>query len=242
MDNILENSISYDESVMPHTDRIIEAYLGEYASGKSENAIARAVSLAAQGRRVTLVDLDLAEPCYTLRPLIKPLAELGVEVIAWKTKQLAGIGETGQLLHPAARWALMREGDIIFDIGYDSHGTQFLDLLENPDGAAVRIILVANHSRPLTDTAEKLINYVIAVEGVTALLANTHMAEETSVELVLDGLVKTAAVAEKLGLPIDALSVSAEFMEKHSDFTIPAEINNDIELRVLRRLMPQGFW
>ena len=224
-------------------DRVVEAYLGEYASGKSENAIARAVSLAAQGRHVTIVDLDLVEPCYTLRPLIQLLAELGVEVIAWGTEQLTGIGETGQLLHPAARWALMREGDVIFDVGYDSHGTQFLDLLENPDDVVVRVILVANHSRPLTDTAAKLIDYVKSVSGVTALLANTHMAEETSVEQVLEGFVKTAAAAEMLGLPVDAVSVSAEFMDKYPDFTVPTDvISNDIELRVLRRLMPKGFW
>jgi Mrp family chromosome partitioning ATPase len=51
--------------------RVLEAYTGEYASGKSENAVNRAVELARQGRRVTLVDLDLVEPCYTLRPLKK---------------------------------------------------------------------------------------------------------------------------------------------------------------------------
>ena len=43
---------------IPH----IEAYVGEYASGKSENAVNRAVALHRQGRPVTLVDLDTVEP------------------------------------------------------------------------------------------------------------------------------------------------------------------------------------
>ena len=59
-------------------DRIVEAYIGEYASGKSENAVNRALTLAKQGREVTLVDLDLVEPVYTLRPLISLLEEKGV--------------------------------------------------------------------------------------------------------------------------------------------------------------------
>ncbi|MFA4884869.1 MAG: 4Fe-4S dicluster domain-containing protein [Desulfotomaculaceae bacterium] len=50
------------------TDRIVEAYVGEYAAGKSESAINRALEVVRQGRKVTLVDLDLVEPFYTLRP------------------------------------------------------------------------------------------------------------------------------------------------------------------------------
>ena len=57
--------------------RVLEAYIGEYASGKSENAVNRALELAHLGRKVTLVDLDLVEPCYTLRPLKRKLEEEG---------------------------------------------------------------------------------------------------------------------------------------------------------------------
>ena len=59
--------------------RIIEAYIGEYASGKSEMAINRALELKNQGRQVTLVDLDTVEPFYTLRILKKDLEAMGIE-------------------------------------------------------------------------------------------------------------------------------------------------------------------
>ncbi|MBQ6809887.1 MAG: hypothetical protein IJO94_00625, partial [Firmicutes bacterium] len=104
-------------------DRIVEAYIGEYASGKSENAVNRALSLAEQGRKVTLVDLDLVEPVYTLRPLIEMLEEKGIHVIAWKTEDTIGLGEAGSVLHPAMRWALKNEGDVILDIGYGAKGS-----------------------------------------------------------------------------------------------------------------------
>lgn len=48
--------------------RLVEAYVGEYASGKSENAVNRALDLLRMGRKVTLADLDLVEPCYLAVP------------------------------------------------------------------------------------------------------------------------------------------------------------------------------
>lgn len=71
-------------------DRIIEAYIGEYAGGKSEISINRALELKSQGRDVKLVDLDLVEPFYTLRPIKNQLEERGLEVIAMESKGLWG--------------------------------------------------------------------------------------------------------------------------------------------------------
>ena len=86
--------------------RIMEAYVGEYASGKSEVAINRALSLLGGELSVTLVDLDLVEPFYTLRPLKRELEGMGLNVIAWETQDVLGFGETGSLLMPQMRWAL----------------------------------------------------------------------------------------------------------------------------------------
>ncbi len=55
-----------------------EAYVGEYASGKSEVAINRARQLAQRQEKVTLVDLDLMEPF-----LIQP-PEVADKAIGWQ--------------------------------------------------------------------------------------------------------------------------------------------------------------
>ena len=104
------------------TPRIIEAYVGEYASGKSENAVNRAISLHEQGLPVSLADLDTVEPVYTLRPLKQELTEMGIHVIAWDTRDTTGLGEAGNVMHPAMRWALIRPGNVIMDVGYGVHG------------------------------------------------------------------------------------------------------------------------
>ena len=88
-------------------DRIVEAYIGEYASGKSENAVNRSLELVRRNRKVTLVDLDLVEPVYTLRPLKEELTAAGVNVIAWETEETLGLGEAGSVLHPNMRLSLI---------------------------------------------------------------------------------------------------------------------------------------
>ena len=64
--------------------RLVEAYVGEYASGKSEVAINRALELLHACEEVTLVDLDLVEPFYTLRTLKEDLEARGIRVVAAK--------------------------------------------------------------------------------------------------------------------------------------------------------------
>src|SRR5690554_1354287 len=111
--------------------RIVEGYVGEYASGKSEVAVNRAIELLNSGHpRVTLVDLDIVEPCYTLRPIKDKLSKLGLSVLAWDTRDTIGLGETGNILRAENKWALRREGDIILDIGYGVEGAKTLNLLE----------------------------------------------------------------------------------------------------------------
>jgi hypothetical protein len=154
--------------------RVLEAYTGEYASGKSENAVNRAVELARQGRRVTLVDLDLVEPCYTLRPLKKILGEEGVSVLAWDTGELVGLGETGNILKPEVQFCLRHPGDVILDIGYGASGVQVLNLVE---GAAeerdLKVYAVINIARPIFHSPSFFFLMILPLKIVNAMFNNS---------------------------------------------------------------------
>jgi hypothetical protein len=220
-------------------ERTVEAYLGEYASGKSENAVARALEIASRGEKVTLVDLDLVEPCYTLRPLIGFLSRYGVDVLAWEPGQTFGLGEAGQVLLPAARWALRRKGHIIFDVGYGAGGAGALNLIEDIENEVnLRYILVVNFSRPLVGSKEAMLKYINTIGRADGLIANTHLGVETSPQTVLEGLYLTEAVSEAAGAPIDAVAVSGVFNEKYPDFAQKTTYT----VRVLRDILTQGFW
>jgi len=218
--------------------RIVEAYTGEYAGGKSENALNRALGLARLGRRVTLVDLDVVEPVYTLRPIQEELTALGVNIVAKNKNDTFGLGETGTTLHPGSRWALRHEGDVILDIGYGVHGSRTLNLLEgaltDPD---LQIIAVINISRPMTAGINDIIFHVREMGRVDALLNNTHLAEETTVEVIQEGARTVAAAATALLLPMVATSAVEELARE-----IGEKDCMGYPVRGLTRYMQKAFW
>lgn len=218
--------------------RLLEAYIGEYASGKSENAVNRAVQLAGLGRKVTLVDLDLVEPTYTLRPLKKTLEQKGVSVLAWDTGELIGLGETGNILKPEVRFCLRHPGDVILDIGYGSFGAQVLNLIE---GAAeepeLKIYAVINIARPMTSSVSDIIEHVRSLDQVDGLINNSHLGDETDLDFVREGAQIVGEAAAALGLPVVATSVIEQLAAAVGE--------NDWyghPVRVLHRYLPQAFW
>lgn len=220
------------------TPRIIEAYVGEYASGKSENAINRAMDLNAQGLPVSLADLDTVEPVYTLRPLKKELSEMGIHMIAWDTRDTTGLGEAGNVLHPAMRWAMIRPGNIIMDVGYGVHGAEIFNLIEGAlENPFLKIICVINMSRPMTQNVELVVEYVRNMGRVDALLNNTHLDDETTVEIVQEGARKVYEAAGILGIPMVATSAVEEIAKEIG----PVDCMG-CEVRSLKRLMPRAFW
>lgn len=218
--------------------RVLEAYIGEYASGKSESAVNRAVELAHLGRRVTLVDLDLVEPCYTLRPLKRTLEEEGVSVLAWDTSELIGIGETGNILKPEVRFCLRHPGDVILDIGYGASGVQVLNLVE---GAAeeqdLKVYAVINIARPMTAAVPDIVEHVRSLKKVDGLINNSHLGEETDLGFVQEGARVVKEAAAVLGLPVVATSVMEQLAAAVGETDWYGH-----PVRVLHRYLPQAFW
>ncbi|MDA8096272.1 MAG: hypothetical protein C4575_11225 [Desulforudis sp.] len=220
------------------SDRIVEAYTGEYASGKSEVAVNRALDLAGSGREVTLVDLDVVEPCYTLRPIKKELAALGLNVVAWETRDTVGLGEAGTILKGEARWALRRSGDIIFDIGYGVEGARTINLIEDLEEELSFVVLaVVNASRPMTATVNDIVEHVRMMGRVDGLICNTHLAEETTAEVVQEGALLVSEAARHLGLPVVATTTVTEIARRIG----PTDAAGN-PIRALTRYMPRTFW
>jgi hypothetical protein len=217
--------------------KIVEAYIGEYASGKSEISINRALNLKEQGRQVTLVDLDTVEPFYTLRPIKKELEAKGLTVIGLSQEDSFGLGETGAMLSPRARWALMNEGDIIMDIGYGVNGARTLNLVEGAyESPELKIFAVVNYSRPMTNSRERIKEYVLSLGRVDAIIANTHLADETTVELIKKGNQEIIQAANDLGIPVEAMV---------ADERLSCQIGKEnlgIPVRFIRRYMPAAMW
>jgi hypothetical protein len=218
--------------------RIVEAFIGEYASGKSENAINRSLELLQQGREVTIVDLDTVEPFYTLRPLKKSLEQKGLRVIAWDPEETHGLGEAGSLLKQEMLWALRYSGDIIMDIGYGVHGAKIFNLIvgaeTDPD---LKIYAVVNITRPITGNKEDIVEYVQTLGRVDGIINNTHLGDETTKDLIEEGAEVVTAAAKELGLPVVYTAVVEDLRTQFDD--CDAQGN---PLKILHRFMPDAFW
>ncbi|MGE5390380.1 MAG: hypothetical protein ACM3PE_04880 [Deltaproteobacteria bacterium] len=218
------------------SERVLEAYVGEYASGKSEISINRALELLGQGRTVTLVDLDTVEPFYTLRSLKPELVAKGLQVISFDREDAFGLGETGAMLNPQARWALRRSGDIVLDVGYGVYGARTLNLVEGAyESQELKVLAVINYSRPLTGTPDRIREYVLDLGRVDGIVANTHLGSETTVEIIEEGNNEIVHVARELGIPVDFIAVDERFY--------PMEVNvSGIPIKYIHRYMPAAMW
>lgn len=217
--------------------RIVEAFIGEYASGKSEMAINRAIELKELDHLVTLVDLDTVEPFYTLRPLKELLEAKGLKVIGFSTADAFGLGETGAMLNPRAKWALMNEGDIILDIGYGVYGAKTLNLVEGAwESPDLKIIVVINYTRPMTNSIEKIEEHIKSIGRVDAIIANTHLGNETTLDVIVKGNNEIIKVANKLNIPVEYMAIDKSLYEDVKGYSFAAPV------KYIDRYMPAAMW
>ena len=218
--------------------RIAEAYVGEYASGKSEVALNRALSLLKKSSRtVTLVDLDLVEPFYTLRPLKKELEQKGLHVLAWDTDKTMGLGEAGNLIKPEMRWALKRDGDVIFDVGYGVYGAKKLKLVEGVDKGELKVFVVINIARPVTGDYMSILEYVRQLGPVDGMINNSHLGDDTDIEIIQEGASIVSEAAKTLNLPVIWTTADIRFA---GDIGPQDAAGNPVFF--LERHMQRSFW
>ncbi|MDR1617239.1 MAG: hypothetical protein LBR98_09625 [Syntrophomonadaceae bacterium] len=218
-------------------DRIVEAFVGEYASGKSEAAINRALELFSAGQSVTLVDLDTVEPFYTIRPLKEALIAKGLNVISFSRSDSFGLGETGAMLHPQARWTLMHEGSLIIDVGYGVHGIRTLNLIEGAyESPELEIVAVINSCRPMTNSVSKIVDYIKELGRIDAIVANAHLGDETTVKDVINGNMIITRAADILNIPVKYAGVDEKLRDEIS------KIDLSWRIKYFTRYMPQAMW
>lgn len=190
------------------------------------------------GRKVTLVDLDTVEPFYTLRPLKSFLTSRGLEVVAWETKELKGLGETGVVLHPDIPWVLRRPGDVILDVGYGVGGARTLNLVEGArESKELRIIAVVNIARPMTASRQDIVEYIRELGPVHAVINNSHLGDATDLDIINEGARVVTEAAQELGLPVEATVVE----EKWREAVGPVDIRGN-PVRYIHRYMKESFW
>lgn len=186
---------------------------GAFGTGKTEIAINLALKLRAEGRDpVTLVDLDIVNLYFRSRQKAYELEQLGIRVIS----SVEGM-ENADLpaLSPEINACFDRkDGPVVFDLGgSDLGGTVAAYLHRGFASEPSHHWLVVNPYRPFNQTAEATVEMAERIAArarlpITGMIANPHLINETTPEVIREGLAK---VREVTRYPLVYLSVMEEF-------------------------------
>lgn len=199
-------------------DKRVRIITGHYGSGKTEFAVNYTLKLAKEGYKTAIADLDIVNPYFRSREIEPMFLEKGIKVVASTIKSFAG---DLPALSPEIYTLLQDKSyEAVIDVGGDKAGATVLGRFYNHiDPAECDIFFVLNANRPLTNTKENAIRYIRSIElssrqKITALVNNTHLCGETSIEDILKGQELCEEVSRELSLPIKYVVTHISLMDR----------------------------
>ena len=182
------------------------AVTGHFGCGKTELAVSLAMALAQAGEpNLALCDLDIENPYFRSRERQELLESKGIKV--YSDPFNGRNGSELQVIAAAIRAPLEDPGcRVLLDCGGDHSGAMVLNQFKKYFQDDFRLLCVVNCNRPGTDTVEKAIEHIRAIEGttglhVTELVSNAHLIRYTTAETVIEGWEFTKNVADATGIP-----------------------------------------
>lgn len=206
----------------------VNVFVGHFGSGKTEVALNVAIQMAAAGKRVALVDLDVVKPYFRSRSARDLLLEAGVELVAPEGDDLlADI----PIVAPRVR-SLCRDGvtHVVMDAGGDDTGARALGSLSDVlDDETLAVTLVLNFRRPFTPDVAAAVVMAREIEAaarvkVTGVVSNTHLMGQTTASVILEGASLAAKTAAELCVPLLAVAVEDRMFEAVKDAALPGPV------------------
>lgn len=226
-----------EASALDTIDRRVIIFTGNYGSGKTEVSVNFTLELARRVKPVSIVDLDIVNPYFRCREAVELLEKEGVEVVVPRGETFAS---ELPIILPEVKGAIQRtDGRVVLDVGGDDVGARvlrgFAGLL---DESRAELVMVLNARRPFTDTVAGAVKMVREIEAasllsVQGLVSNTHLMEETTCELISDGVEMALAVGKELGVPLRFIAAMTEVADTLKNRNLPAPV-----LRMERRMLP----
>lgn len=194
------------DTVFASAKKRVIIFTGNYGSGKTEVSVNFTLGLATREPDLAIVDLDIVNPYFRCREAIGPLEEAGIEVIVPRGETFAS---ELPIILPEVKGAMTRDtGRLVLDVGGDDVGARVLASF----GPVLRddradLLMVLNARRPFTDTVDGALRIIREIEAasrlkVTGLVCNTHLMEETQVEMIQEGVALAEAVGAEIGATV----------------------------------------
>ena len=191
--------------------RRVTVFVGHFGSGKTEIALNAALELGASGSPLALADLDVVKPYFRSRSARAILKAEGIELLA---PTGANVHADLPIIVPQIRSHLRRDHSrLIMDVGGDDVGARVLGSLSDViPRADTDCFLVLNFRRPGTPDPETAVTVIREIEAVgrvpvSGLISNTHLMDETTPEVVVDGYRLALQTARLACVPLMAVTV-----------------------------------
>ncbi|EFC92268.1 putative ATP/GTP-binding protein [Dethiosulfovibrio peptidovorans DSM 11002] len=182
------------------------AVTGALGSGKTEWVLNLALGFSSVGEDVTIADVDIINPYFCIRQVSETLEDSGFKVL---TAPDSAKWADMPLVTAQVDWALSEpNGRLLMDVGGDAEGALALKKYKDRMmSAGYLLILVVNAYRPMTSTVEGISKMRRRMEEigeleVGALICNSHLMAETTVDVVEEGLRLVEAAGKEMDLPV----------------------------------------
>lgn len=200
---------------MENAEKRIIIFCGHYGSGKTNLAVNCAFKLKNEGKRVTVLDLDIINPYFRTKDSENEFKKVGIDLIA---SQYANSSLDIPTL-PAAMYAEITHGDTccVLDVGGDDRGAValggFVPYIK--ESGSYEMIYVVNFYRPHTIDEKAAFEVMKTIESVcglefTAIVNNSCLGVSTTANDVLQTQEKAKALCRLSGLPLAATTVKAD--------------------------------
>jgi len=205
----------------------VTVFVGHYGSGKTEIALNAALELAGSGSSLALADLDVVKPYFRSRSARAILDAAGIELLA---PTGANVHSDLPIIVPQIRSHLRQDHSrLIMDVGGDDVGARVLGSLSDViPRADTDCVLVLNFRRPGTPDPQNAVTVIREIEAVgrlpvSGLISNTHLMDETTPEVVVDGYRRALETARLADVPLVAVTVADGLIEEldESKFECP---------------------
>lgn len=169
----------------------IKIITGGFGSGKTEISLNLAKHMRNEGKTPHIIDLDIINPYFRSRELKKKFANSGIRIISPQDEYHHS--DLPIIVPETRRIFEAKDKDVIIDLGGDEAGVRVLNSLRDSLNIdECDFLFVLNKSRPFTSTIERALNTIDRLEAIAEmkiknLISNTHLCDETAIELILSG-------------------------------------------------------
>ena len=202
-------------------DSRIRVFTGHFGSGKTEIALNYALNLSQTGKKVCIADLDVVNPYFCTRDEKDLLESKGIKLVA-TPKEYSNV-ELGTIPLNTMTVFNDKSYEVVLDVGGDEQGATALGQynryfnLEDYD-----MYFVINTSRPSTNDADSIIEYIKQIERtsrlkVKFLINNSNLSYETKVNHILEGQKIVKEVVEKTGLILRYTTIREDLVDKFKE-------------------------